>query len=139
MSCLRTQHNVLGQGLNSDSEAIAITMRPQRLRKQHYESVLTYFFLNCKLAFSLNKVNNSTNLLPNITLGMEIRDDCGTVNTALEQCLNFVLGTLTNKEQICSSLQASDAVKPKKATLVGVVGPSYSTTTIQVNIKISYI
>ena len=70
---------------------------------------------------------------------MEIRDDCGTVNTALEQCLNFVLGTLTNKEQICSSLQASDKVAPKKATLVGVVGPSYSTTTIQVNVKISYI
>lgn len=69
---------------------------------------------------------------------MEIRDDCGTVNTALEQCLNFVLGTLTNKEQICSSLQASHAVKPKKATLVGVVGPSYSTTTIQVNVKISH-
>ena len=79
-------------------------------------------------------MNNNTDLLPNITLGMEIRDDCGTVNTALEQCLNFVLGTLTNKEQICSSLQASDAMK-KKATLVGVVGPSYSTTTIQVNVK----
>ena len=82
-------------------------------------------------------MNNNTNLLPNITLGMEIRDDCGTVNTALEQCLNFVLGTLTNKEQICRSLQASDTVK-KKATLGGVVGPSYSTTTIQVNVKISY-
>lgn len=89
-----------------------------------------------QICFSLNKVNNNTNLLPNITLGMEIRDDCGTVNTALEQCLNFVLGTLTNKEQICSSRQASDAVK-KKATLVGVVGPSYSTTTIQVNVNIS--
>ena len=82
-------------------------------------------------------MNNNANLLPNITLGMEIRDDCGTVNTALEQCLNFVLGTLTNKEQICSSLEASDAVK-KKTTLLGVVGPSYSTTTLQVNVKISY-
>lgn len=80
-------------------------------------------------------MNNNTSLLPNITLGMEIRDDCGTVNTALEQCLNFVLGTLTNKEQICSSLQSPDAVK-KKTTLIGVVGPSYSTTTIQVNVKI---
>lgn len=77
-------------------------------------------------------MNNNLNLLPNITLGMEIRDDCGTVNTALEQCLNFVLGTLTNKDQICRSLQGPAAVK-KKATLVGVVGPSYSTTTIQVN------
>ena len=83
------------------------------------------------MLFSFNKVNNNSNLLPNITLGMEIRDDCGMVNTALEQCLNFVLGTLTNKEQICSSLEASDKVK-KKATLVGVVGPSYSTTAIQV-------
>lgn len=94
------------------------------------------FFSELQICFSLNKVNNNTNLLPNITLGMEIRDDCGTVNTALEQCLNFVLGTLTNKEQICSSRQASDAVK-KKAALVGVVGPSYSTTTIQVNVNIS--
>ncbi|XP_078383255.1 metabotropic glutamate receptor 3-like [Oculina patagonica] len=83
------------------------------------------------MLYAIDQVNNNSNLLPNITLGMEIRDDCGTVNTALEQCLNFVLGTLTNKEQICSSLQGPAAVK-KKATLVGVVGPSYSITTIQV-------
>ena len=83
-------------------------------------------------------MNNNSDLLPNITLGTEIRDDCGTVNTALEQCLNFVLGTLTNKEQICSSLQGPAAVK-KKTPLVGVVGPSYSTLTIQVNKKIYHV
>lgn len=76
-------------------------------------------------------MNKNSTLLPNITLGMEIRDDCGTVNTALEQCLNFVLGTLTNREEICSSLVGTPEVK-KKAALVGVVGPSYSITTVQV-------
>ncbi|XP_022786363.1 metabotropic glutamate receptor 3-like isoform X2 [Stylophora pistillata] len=62
---------------------------------------------------------------------MEIRDDCGTVNTALEQCLNFVLGTLTIREEICSSQVGVPGVK-EKATLLGVVGPSYSSTTVQV-------
>lgn len=83
------------------------------------------------MLYAIDQVNDNSNLLPNVTLGLEIRDDCGTVNTALEQCLNFVLGTLANKEQICSFSQDPPEVN-KKATLGGVVGPSYSTTTIQV-------
>ena len=76
-------------------------------------------------------MNNNSHLLPNITLGVEIRDDCGTVNTALEQCLNFLMGTLANKEQICSLADSSFRVQ-RSAVLGGVVGPSFSTTAIQV-------
>ena len=88
-------------------------------------------FLECNLF--PRQVNNNSHLLPNITLGVEIRDDCGTVNTALEQCLNFFVGTLANKEQICSLLDSSFRVQ-RRAVLGGVVGPSFSTTAIQVSI-----
>ena len=77
-------------------------------------------------------MNDNSHLLPNITLGVEIRDDCGTVNTALEQCLNFLMGTLANREQICSLPDSSFRVQ-RRAVLGGVVGPSFSTTTIQVS------
>lgn len=90
----------------------------------HIEFVFFLFF----------KVNKNENLLPNITLGAEIRDDCGTVNIALEQCLNFVLGTFANREQMCSLSRGLPEIN-KNATLGGVVGPSYSTTAIQVRKK----
>ena len=82
------------------------------------------------------KVNKNENLLPNITLGAEIRDDCGTVNTALEQCLKFVLGTFTNREQMCSLSMGLPGIN-KSTTLGGVVGPSYSTTAVQVSKKLN--
>ena len=85
-----------------------------------------------KKKFLFRQVNNNSHLLPNITLGVEIRDDCGTVNTALEQCLNFFVGTLANNEQICSLSDSSFRVQ-RRAVLGGVVGPSFSTTTIQVS------
>lgn len=84
--------------------------------------------------FFFFKVNKNDNLLPNVTLGAEIRDDCGTVNIALEQCLNFVLGTFANREQMCFLSRGLPEVN-KNATLGGVVGPSYSTTAIQVSKK----
>ena len=83
------------------------------------------------------QVNNNKNLLPNITLGTEIRDDCGTVNTALEQCLNFVLGALANREQMCPFSRGLPEIN-KKSLLGGVVGPSYSTTTVQVSSKCNW-
>lgn len=83
------------------------------------------------MLYAIDQVNNNKNLLPNITLGTEIRDDCGTVNTALEQCLNFVLGALANREQMCPFSRGLPEIN-NKSLLGGVVGPSYSTTTVQV-------
>lgn len=83
------------------------------------------------MLYAVDQVNKNENLLPNITLGAEIRDDCGTVNTALEQCLKFVLGTFTNREQMCSLSMGLPGIN-KSTTLGGVVGPSYSTTAVQV-------
>lgn len=41
------------------------------------------------MLFALELINNSTHLLPNITLGADIKDTCGSVDYAIMECLDF--------------------------------------------------
>ncbi|XP_031558729.1 metabotropic glutamate receptor 3-like [Actinia tenebrosa] len=82
------------------------------------------------MLFALDMMNQDKNLLPNISVGVDIRDDCETVNTGLEQCLNFLLESLRNKQEICSRNEPPDV--NTGPILVGVVGPAYSSLAIQV-------
>nr|XP_053651495.1 uncharacterized protein LOC128701648 [Cherax quadricarinatus] len=85
---------------------------------------------------AIDKINEDPRLLPNITLGVEIRDSCWYSSIALEQSIEFIrdslafpIGSSTN------STPKSDACKTSVSTskrLVGVVGPGSSDVTIQV-------
>lgn len=99
---------------------------------------------------TIDEINRNPNLLPNIKLGVEIRDDCWYPPVALEQTLEFIRDAIaTPKLSLmmgdslprtnplsCSETNrlanTSSAVCPKRKILVGVIGPGSSAVSIQV-------
>ena len=71
------------------------------------------------LLFSIDRINQDDNLLPNITLGVKVFDSCGSANLAMEQAIKkFVLGDAwKSRGKSCVEFD-----RP----VVGVVGPFYS-------------
>ncbi|XP_069186198.1 uncharacterized protein [Procambarus clarkii] len=83
---------------------------------------------------TIDKINNDSQLLPNITLGVEIRDSCWYSSIALEQSIEFIRDSLASPIGSTNSTQRPDACKSTTTSkrLVGVVGPGSSDVTIQV-------
>ena len=50
------------------------------------------------LHFTLDEINRDPSLLPNISLGVVALDSCDNIVYALDQCLDFVRGTIRNIE-----------------------------------------
>ncbi|XP_065186985.1 metabotropic glutamate receptor 4-like [Sycon ciliatum] len=73
-------------------------------------------------------VNNSTRLLPNITLGYEMRDTCISPSHALLECLEF-LGRSTDNEN-CTEAESVSGERTRP-NVVGVVGAAISTLSIK--------
>merc|ERR1719270_999414 len=65
---------------------------------------------------TVQKINSDPSLLPNITLGINIRDSCWYAPVALKQSLKFIPGLDPNSRR----------------TTIGVIGPGSSANTIQV-------
>ncbi|XP_072181620.1 metabotropic glutamate receptor 3-like [Diadema setosum] len=85
------------------------------------------------MLFAIDKVNNDSSLLPGIQLGASVRDTCSVDTFALEQSLEFVRSSLTtSSRQNCFNQSASAKSKPSQS-VVGVVGGSYSTVSMQVS------
>ena len=76
------------------------------------------------MVYAVGVVNNRQDLLPNVTLGFDIRDDCFDEDTALWAALSLI-----NKDQ-CTSTNPSNIGFPNK--LVGFVGPITSTMNVVV-------
>ncbi|XP_074644281.1 metabotropic glutamate receptor-like [Tubulanus polymorphus] len=74
------------------------------------------------LAYAVNKINQDSNLLPNITLGFKLLDDCVKSSTALGQTLNFI-----PRNESCRLNESAPYYKVK-----GVVGPLPSGNSILV-------
>ena len=70
------------------------------------------------MALAVNRINNDTHFLPGVTLGYEIRDTCILPNFALEQTLSFIT--------------TSDQTSVESVGVSGVVGTTFSSTTIPV-------
>lgn len=91
---------------------------------------------------TVDEINANRTLLPNITLGIEIRDSCWYSPIALDQSIEFIRDAINMNEDVSSgnATNASstssdpDCLKPSKTlkNLVGVIGPGSSTVTIQV-------
>ncbi|EDV25792.1 uncharacterized protein TRIADDRAFT_10902, partial [Trichoplax adhaerens] len=91
------------------------------------------------MIYAIEKVNNATQLLPNITLGYHIRDTCSNVRHTLKDILNFVPYTqdlvtgsigynLLNKYGCNMSSIRLD--QNNTLGVAAVVGPSSSSTTL---------
>uniref|UniRef100_A0A3B4UI25 Metabotropic glutamate receptor 1 n=1 Tax=Seriola dumerili TaxID=41447 RepID=A0A3B4UI25_SERDU len=85
---------------------------------------------------TLDRINADPTLLPNITLGCEIRDSCWHSAVALEQSIEFIRDTLVSSEEEesqgkCTAEAGSLLVQGKKP-IVGLIGPGSSSVAIQV-------
>ncbi|XP_059187148.1 extracellular calcium-sensing receptor-like [Centropristis striata] len=77
------------------------------------------------MAFAIDEINNSSNLLPNITLGYTLYDNCGALVVGLSGALSMASG---REEQFL--LQQNCLGTPP---VVGIVGDSFSTNSIAIS------
>ncbi|XP_043924754.1 metabotropic glutamate receptor 1 [Protopterus annectens] len=87
---------------------------------------------------ALDKINADPSLLPNISLGCEIRDSCWHSSVALEQSIEFIRDSLISVRddkdglnRCQDSMVTTQPVRIKKP-IVGVIGPGSSSVAIQV-------
>ncbi|KAM6184581.1 metabotropic glutamate receptor 1 isoform 1-T1 [Rhynchocyon petersi] len=87
---------------------------------------------------TLDKINADPGLLPNITLGSEIRDSCWHSSVALEQSIEFIRDSLISirdeKDGLNRCLPDGQPLPPgrTKKPIAGVIGPGSSSVAIQV-------
>nr|XP_055210169.1 metabotropic glutamate receptor 5-like isoform X1 [Gorilla gorilla gorilla] len=84
---------------------------------------------------TLERINSDPTLLPNITLGCEIRDSCWHSAVALEQSIEFIRDSLISSEEeegLVRSVDGSSSSFRSKKPIVGVTGPGSSSVAIQV-------
>ena len=89
---------------------------------------------------TIDKINKDKSILPNITLGVEIRDSCWYEPIALEQTIEFIRDTISvgqTSNAIYNKTVSDQCVKylqprPHRKPLIGVIGPGSSAVTIQV-------
>ncbi|XP_077408041.1 metabotropic glutamate receptor 1 isoform X1 [Vanacampus margaritifer] len=88
---------------------------------------------------TLDRINADRHLLPNISLGCEIRDSCWHSSVALEQSIEFIRDSLISirddkdGSKWCVDGQShSSQPPPTKKPIAGVIGPGSSSVAIQV-------
>ncbi|XP_043928141.1 metabotropic glutamate receptor 5 isoform X2 [Protopterus annectens] len=84
---------------------------------------------------ALDRINSDPALLPNISLGCEIRDSCWHSAVALEQSIEFIRDSLISSEEEEEMVRCGDAASISlraKKPIVGVIGPGSSSVAIQV-------
>lgn len=87
------------------------------------------------MMYAVDIINDDPNILPNITLGVNILDTCSRDTYALNQSLQFVRSSLNNMDT--SAFECLDNSVPRPKTnntgpVFGVIGGSYSSVSLQV-------
>ena len=98
---------------------------------------------------TIDEVNANPDLLPNITLGCDIRDSCWYPPVALEQSIDFIKNSIASVERMTSSTThgavggaalgggangSSTCAQQRDKPIAGLIGPGSSTVTIQVRL-----
>ncbi|ESO94405.1 hypothetical protein LOTGIDRAFT_145056 [Lottia gigantea] len=79
------------------------------------------------LVYSVNEINNNSNILPNITLGFAILDDCLKETTTIAQSLSFVPEPQSCQETCANNTKMTST---PRYDVVGVVGSLKSSNSI---------
>lgn len=84
--------------------------------------------------FTIDKINADPNILPNVTLGVEVRDSCWYAPVALQHSIEFIRDTvgLTEGSDTCYEKPEPQTSKKKRTPLIGVIGPGSSSVALQV-------
>ena len=86
---------------------------------EHLEAVL----------FAIDLVNNDPHVLPNITLGYDIRDTCISENIALDESVDLVFSSGRLELESCFQSELNHNFSTK-ASVVAVIGAAYSSVSI---------
>ena len=82
---------------------------------------------------TLDEINAKKELLPNITLGADIRDSCWYAPVALEQSIDFIKNSIASMEKAMNrSGKGDECSQNKDKPIAGLIGPGSSTVTIQI-------
>ena len=86
---------------------------------------------------TLDEINANPHILPNVTLGCDIRDSCWYPPVALEQSIDFIKNSIASLEEKKLGLNRSASAQgkcgqPRGQPIAGLIGPGSSTVTIQV-------
>ncbi|KAK3581190.1 hypothetical protein CHS0354_024724 [Potamilus streckersoni] len=82
------------------------------------------------LQFAVDDVNKRNDILPNITLGLVILDDCFSASLALARALQFMPISNPNKKEYFTKFENSIDLKGCFYDVVGVIGPDTSKRSI---------
>nr|CAD7438876.1 unnamed protein product [Timema bartmani] len=87
---------------------------------------------------TLDRINSDPSVLPNVSLGVEIRDSCWYAPVALQQSIEFIRDAISPSGAVetcgtdVDNTQRKMSGGVKRSPLVGVVGPASSSVAIQV-------
>lgn len=85
---------------------------------------------------TLDEINSNPYLLPNVTLGVEIRDECWYAPVALQQSIELIRESITpsSSSKYCSLVgnSARNHTVERKGPLIGIIGPGSSSVALQV-------
>ncbi|XP_050392251.2 metabotropic glutamate receptor 5 [Patella vulgata] len=85
------------------------------------------------LLFTLDKINMNDSILPNITLGCDIRDSCWYSAIALEQSIDFIKDAIASNTELNNNQSHNKGCSAERLEpIAGLVGPGSSESTIQV-------
>ncbi|XP_073350290.1 extracellular calcium-sensing receptor-like [Pagrus major] len=102
---------------------LLFTSEPHQPKCQGFD-ILGFRHANT-MVFAIEEINRNSNLLPNVTLGYNLYDNCATLGIAFRASLSLVSG---QEEQFIS-----DGTCAGSPPVLGIVGDSYSTFTIAVS------
>ena len=89
-----------------------------------------------EILYLLDRINSDTDLLPNLTLGFDIRDTCLSTNVALGESLGIIVSYTALQQETCPTAErgSSDGneITDSQPFLVGVIGATISSVSVPV-------